>query len=297
MASATYDAANQIEEWDATAFTYDANGNLTDDGPTAYSWNARNQLTGLSGGVSASFGYDGFGRRRSRTVSDTARGFLYDGVNLVQELASGTPTANLLTGLNIDEAFTRTVTGGSETLLADALGSTVALADGSGAVQTSYTYEPFGTTSVAGTSSANAGQFTNRENDATGHYYYRARYYNPSIQRFVSEDPIEFQGGDINLYAYVGSNPLSATDPLGLLKFKPASCEILYYRPKSCDCMWKCECPPGYMLGAVRSQFPAPCDEEAERTCFKPEPKDGVTILLGILTGILFRVPVPLPVP
>jgi hypothetical protein len=56
MEAATYDAANQITEWDSTAFTYDANGNLTDDGPTTYTWNARNQLTGLSGGASAKGG-------------------------------------------------------------------------------------------------------------------------------------------------------------------------------------------------------------------------------------------------
>lgn len=87
LASATYDAANQITSCGGTSFAYDANGNLTSDGARSYSWNARNQLTALSGGANASFLYDGMGRRRSRTVSGTARGFLYDGLNLVQELA------------------------------------------------------------------------------------------------------------------------------------------------------------------------------------------------------------------
>jgi len=79
------------------------------------------------------------------------------------------------------------------------------LVDGSGTVQTQYTYEPFGTTTVSGQANANPNQYTGRENDGTGLYYYRARYYHPGLQRFISEDPIGFAGGDTNLYAYVGN--------------------------------------------------------------------------------------------
>ena len=90
-------------------FRYDLNGNLTGDGTTTYTWNARDQLTGLSGAATASFQYDGIGRRRARTLSGTTTNFLYDGLNLAQELSSsGTPTANLLTSLGIDEIFVRT---------------------------------------------------------------------------------------------------------------------------------------------------------------------------------------------
>jgi RHS repeat-associated protein len=59
---------------------------------------------------------------------------------------------------------------------------------------------------------------TGRENDGTGLYYYRARYYSPTLQRFLGEDPIGFAGGDVNLYAYVGNNPLRWRDPMG---FRP----------------------------------------------------------------------------
>jgi DNA primase catalytic core len=58
-------------------------------------------------------------------------------------------------------------------------------------------------------------QYTGRENDGTGLYYYRHRYYSPVLQRFISEDPIKLAGG-INTYAYVRGNPVSLTDPLGL---------------------------------------------------------------------------------
>jgi RHS repeat-associated protein len=58
--------------------------------------------------------------------------------------------------------------------------------------------------------------FTGRESDQDGLYFYRARYYNPSWGRFISEDPIGFNGGDEDLYRYVGDDPISGWDPLGL---------------------------------------------------------------------------------
>ncbi len=84
-----------------------------------------------------------------------------------------------------------------------------------GAVQTEYTCEPFGKTTVTGQPNANPFQFTGRENDGTGLYYYRARYYHPGLQRFISEDPIGFADGP-NLYAYAINSPLDSVDPLGL---------------------------------------------------------------------------------
>ena len=59
-------------------------------------------------------------------------------------------------------------------------------------------------------------QFTGRENDGLGLYFYRARYYSPTFQRFIAQDPIGFAGGDTNLYAYGLNDPISETDPLGL---------------------------------------------------------------------------------
>jgi RHS repeat-associated protein len=165
--------------------------------------------------VSASFAYDAVGRRRSRTVGSTTTQFLYDGLNPVQELASGTPTANLLTGLGIDEYFTRTDGAGSRNLLTDALGSTIALANGSGTVQTEYTYDPFGSVTTSGSASANTFGFTARENDGTGLNYYRARYYDSFLQRFLSEDPAGSAGGDANLHAYVRNSPTNLVDPTG----------------------------------------------------------------------------------
>jgi RHS repeat-associated protein len=88
------------------------------------------------------------------------------------------------------------------------------LTDSTGAIQTQYSYEPFGATTETGATSSNWYQFTGRANDGTGLYYYRARYYSPRFQRFISEDPIGFNGG-INEYAYALDSPTNYTDPGG----------------------------------------------------------------------------------
>jgi RHS repeat-associated protein len=221
LSTATYDAANQQLALGNKSMTFDFNGNLTSLtdplGTTTNTWNARNQLAALSGlGLTASFQYDALGRRVRKTINGLATDFLYDGANVVQELAGGVPTANLLTGLGIDDVLARTEATGTRSFLSDALGSAVALTEATGLLQTEYTYEPFGNTTVTGVPSTNAFQYTGRENDGTGLYYYRARYYHPGLQRFVSEDPIEFAGGNINLYGSVWNSPINVTDPSGL---------------------------------------------------------------------------------
>jgi RHS repeat-associated protein len=215
FSSATYNAANQLTQKGTTTLSYDANGNLTNDGVNTYTWNDRNQLAAISGGVAATFTYDAFGRRINKSVNGQATGYLYDGAGAVQELSGTTPVANLLTG-GVDEVFSRNDAAGTRTLLTDALGSTVALTDSSGAMQTQYSYDAFGGGDATGALSSNTSQYTGRENDGTGLYFNRARYYSPALQRFISEDPIGFAAGDANLYAYVGNDPVNSIDPSGL---------------------------------------------------------------------------------
>ncbi len=130
--------------------------------------------------------------------------------------AGGAPTAHLLSG-GIDKVFTRTDAVGTRSFLTDALGSTLALTDSTGTMQTQYTYEPFGNTTLNGSTTTNSFAYTGRELDGTGLYFYRARYYNPTLQRFVSEDPLGFGGGDVNLYAYVSNSPPNFTDSCGMI--------------------------------------------------------------------------------
>ncbi len=158
--------------------------------------------------------YDAFGRRMKRTIgTSTVTQFVYDRLNPVQELnSSGSVTSNLLTGLNIDEYFTRTASSTTSTLLADALGSTIGLVTASnGPIASSYTYQPFGVTTTGGAGNTNPYQFTGRENDGTGLYYFRARYYGPIFQRFIAQDPLRFAGGSVNVYSYVAPTRIPGT--------------------------------------------------------------------------------------
>jgi RHS repeat-associated protein len=115
----------------------------------------------------------------------------------------------------LDQWLWRTGAAGTRHFLPDALNSTRALSDDAKAISTRYQYEPFGETATTGPGSSNPSQFTGRENDGTGLYYYRARYYHPGYKRFISEDPIGL-AGDVNFYQYVHGNPISNTDPEGM---------------------------------------------------------------------------------
>lgn len=77
-----------------------------------------------------------------------------------------------------------------------------------------YAYSPYGEATALGPDGGNSLQFTGRENDGTGLYYYRARTLDPVLKRFTSEDPIGTAGG-INLYEYGRGNPVSYADPTG----------------------------------------------------------------------------------
>jgi RHS repeat-associated protein len=210
---ATYDVANELTNWNGATISYDSNGNMLSDGIHSYTWDTRNQLATVDAGSTGAFAYDPFGRRVSKSIlGGAATSFFYDGANPVQELSGTTPTANLMTG-GVDEYFTRTDASGSRNFLPDALGSTLALTDSTGALQTEYRYDPFGNTTNFGQSTASGYAYAGRENDGTGLYFNRARYYSPQFSRFISEDPLGFGGGDANLYSYVFENPINLGDP------------------------------------------------------------------------------------
>ena len=206
--------------------------------------------------MNATFTYDGLGRREKKTINGNMTEFLYDKLNPVQETSGATILANILPGLGIDEFLSRTdvAAGTTSNFLTDALGSSVAVTDSAGVIQTDYTYEPFGKTALNGVSNSNPYQFTGRENDASGLYYYRARYYHPGLARLISEDPIIRpmvlpstcmvapslvwavpdllnQSGRLtdstkltSPYLYAGNNPVLYRDPTGLDKDKDPDC-------------------------------------------------------------------------
>jgi RHS repeat-associated protein len=213
VSATTLDANNRLTKWGSQTLTYDANGNLTNDGSNTYTWDERNHLVGISGSVAASFKYDSFGRRISKTIGGVQTDFLYDGANAVQTV-SGSTAVSMLNGLGIDELYASLSATQQLHLLTDGLGSTVALADATQAVVSRYAYDAYGNVSLTGSVTVSA-QYTGRENDGTGLYYNRARYYSPRFGRFISEDPIGWASRQTNGYAYVGGNPISWTDPSG----------------------------------------------------------------------------------
>ena len=166
--------------------TYDLDGNTLSDGTNSYAWDARNRLVSANSGV-ATFAYDPLGRRTAKTLLSATTGFLYDGPNAVQEQNGTGVTANMLTG-GVDERFQRTDSTGSYSYLTDALGSTEALTDSNGNSDVQYSYGPYGSLSVTG-STTNSYDYTGRESDGLGLHYYRARYYNPTTGRFISRRP------------------------------------------------------------------------------------------------------------
>jgi len=218
--TATIDLNGRKTSNNGQPLSYDANGDLTSDGVDAYSWNARDQLTQISAGSQSqmSYAYDALGRRISKTVqNNTPVQYLYDGANAVQEM-QGANVNPILSGLNIDERFARNDVTGRTYFLTDALNSTIALTDTTGAIVQKYSYDPYGNVTQSDTSTGftNPYQYTGREADTPWLYYYRARYYSPVIGSFISEDPLGFGGGQSSFYAYAGGDSVNNIDPTGL---------------------------------------------------------------------------------
>jgi RHS repeat-associated protein len=210
VSTSTANANNQYTAFGSDSLAYDASGNLKTKGSTTYQWDVRDRLIGISGsGLSASFSYDALGRRASKTINGITTAFTYDGSDIIQD-----SLAQYVQGIGIDEVLSRTVGSNSEYYLKDHLMSTVSLADSAGNITVQYGYSPFGQVSKTGTTS-NYFTYTGREDDGTGLYYYRARYYSSDLKRFSAEDPLEFGGGDTNLQAYVANNPTNYRDPSG----------------------------------------------------------------------------------
>jgi len=117
---------------------------------------------------------------------------------------------------NIDEPLAMLRSAGTNFYEADGLGSATSLTNANGTLAQTYTFDSFGKQTVSSGSLANPFQYTGRESDAeTGLHYYRARYYDHTAGRFLSEDPTRF-GEGVNFYGYVFNNPVNSLDPLGL---------------------------------------------------------------------------------
>lgn len=247
-------------------WTYEGRGNTaTQTGPPSqnftYTWDWRNQLASIANSATASYAYDSQGRRSSKTVSGTKTSCLYDGLNLVRE-KTGTQlmlAADYVFGPGIDQPLAMKRAGVVYYYIVDGLGSVRLVTDTANAVKNTYQWSPWGERqgTVSDLVTSPFGYTAREIGDAKDHFY-RARYYNPGIGRFLSEDPVRFSGRDINFYRYASNRPLILKDPLGL--YGTSDCS--YYRTMCREVGGKYYCTTAQYWCDL---FPKPPDPDPNR--------------------------------
>ena len=227
-------------------YTYDKDGNTTQKKNTStgetwsYTYDNRNHMISASDvsgtGTTltmATYVYDALGNRLEKDVWTQASGtttvtrFAYDGENVWADLnSSNALQTRYIDGNAADQLFARVSAGGTAAwYLTDRQASVRNLTDNSGNLQDTITYDGFGAVTAETRSSfGDRYKYTGRELDSeTGLQYNRARYLATQDGRWTSQDPLQFSGGDINLYRYVGNSPVDLEDPSGEQGVKPRS--------------------------------------------------------------------------
>ena len=180
-------------------------------------YNGFNQLveTGINGGT-IKYAYDPSGLRVSKDVNGTETEYILDGPNVVAEFSSGAVTAEYIRGVNL---LCSTIGATTRYYLYIAHGDVTQLADASGTVTKSYDYDAFGKEKNIDDNDTNPFRYCGEYFDlSSGTYYLRARYYDPTIGRFLSEDTYKGKATDplsLNLYTYCENNPIVFIDPSG----------------------------------------------------------------------------------
>jgi RHS repeat-associated protein len=220
--NATLAWSNRLMSLGGYTMTYDADGNTTTKNGggrnRTFSWNSLGQLVSVTtNGATTTYGYDAFGNRVRKTAPTGMLRYILDGHNLFMELdGSGNPVREYTYFPGVDQPHS--MRSGTQTYyyLTEPSGTVVAMVNGQRAAVNSYQYDPWGAVTGLQEAVANPLRFAAREYDVeTGLYYNRARYYDPELGRFISEDPIGLAGG-INPFACGADDPVNRSDPAGM---------------------------------------------------------------------------------
>ena len=235
-------ADNRLRSDGSYTYLYDREGNRTQRTEMAtgivdnYTWDDRNRLESIvtvaSGGAvlgTVVYEYDANDQRVKKTVTSAlptggvVENYFIDRNQIaVVTDGGGVETFHYLYGLNVDQVLAQDSPAGMVWALADRLGSIDTLTDKDGVVVDKRNFDSFGRViSETNPSVSFRYGYTSRERDLeSGLSYYRARYYDPNVGRFISVDPLGFGAGDTNLYRYVGNSSTLATDPTGMFSLQ-----------------------------------------------------------------------------
>jgi RHS repeat-associated protein len=269
------------------SYTYDSNGStITRNGSSGsytFSWDYENRMYAIGGAETDSYVYDYQGRRSSKTVAGATTTYLYDNLNLIGE--AGASPANYVFGPGIDEPLAMSRSGSVYYYGVDALGSVADVGDSAGSIQDSYIFDAWGVAKSQTGSLANPFAYTAREWGEAGMLFYRARYLQPSVGRFVSEDPLRFRAGP-RWFSYVLNRPSRLRDSLGLTG-QPGIPDTIYDEFLKCvadigaqrrraeagcassfaTCMQGCAPPYCPLVGSSPPRSPLPFEYVLEALC------------------------------
>jgi len=207
-----------------TNYTYDDNWNLTNDWINTYIYDYKNRLLKVQNQTwtIVEFNYDVLGRRYQKNTAQKTINYIYSNQSVLTEYKTEnwetTQRDYIYWNWWVDDVVAYIENWNTYYIHKDNLWSTIWITDNSWTILTSYEYDSFWNVTQTWTDLEYTRLFTWREYDSEIWLYYnRARYYNPNLGRFISRDPIDIQD-DVNLYAYVGNNPVGYMDLMGLEK-------------------------------------------------------------------------------